>query len=390
MHACQPVQFENQALESEEGEAASENQETNAPHQSNLIKYLKIIGWLVGNIRNAIIVAITSAIAYLAGLNTIALPGELHFRNLTLTGQVPEGLPPIAAPQFSETYYNTAGQLETIGFNQIINSIAAGILICSILGYLECYAIGKSFASLGKYPLDGEQEMYAIGTANFFTSFTFGFPVTGSFSRSSINNQCGVATPVSGFVTAGMIILSLLFLTDLFYWIPTAALGAVIILAAFGMFKLDEVKHSLFEGTYTDRFLFVVTFCICLYETSWGIVIGAVLQALIIVGSSAFPKIETAEIDMLDRDDKILEITFFESNLRYAITTQLTKIQNANPFRIIHINLKHVLEIDNTAALAIVELVGNQAESGVIFCRSNVKKMLFSYGLTDDKLIHSQ
>lgn len=89
-------------------------------------------------------------------------------------------------------------------------------------------------------------------------------PVTGSFSRSAVNHASGVRTPMGGmytgeifkvlfyciiyslyhiFLNVGLlIILSLSLLTPYFYFIPKAALAAVIISAVIFMIEYEIVK----------------------------------------------------------------------------------------------------------------------------------------------------
>lgn len=56
-------------------------------------------------------------------------------------------------------------------------------------------------------------------------------PVTGSFTRTAVNNASGVRTPFGGIVTGILVLLSIGFLTDTFQYIPKATLAAVIITA---------------------------------------------------------------------------------------------------------------------------------------------------------------
>lgn len=362
-------------------------------HPNSSKKWLKCIGWFIGNLRNILVVVFASAIGYGQHLNTISPPGTKNWRNLTITGEVPEGLPPFTAPEFTETYVTVDDTMQTDGFGTVFSAIIVGIIICSILGYLEDYAIAKSFASKEKYVVDSEQEMYAMGVGNLLTGLTQGFPVTPSFSRCSINHQCGVMTPLAGVLSSVVVILCLLFLTQLIYWIPTACLGAIIVLATINLIKIDVIKHGLMDGTLLDRFTFLVTFCVCLYDTAWGIVIGTAVQLVFLVASIAFPNIQTTETEIPDSDsgETAIEILIYESKLAYPMTTKLVEIQNKNSKRVIYVNMATVVSIDNSAALAVVELVNMcQPGSGILFAKSRVKRMLMKYGLKEDKLIHAQ
>lgn len=90
--------------------------------------------------------------------------------------------------------------------------------------------------------MDATQELIAIGASNVLNSFVSGFPGTGSLSRGAVNNASGVRTPLGNLYTGGLVILSLLFLTPLFYYIPKAALAAIIISAVVFMVEVKVIK----------------------------------------------------------------------------------------------------------------------------------------------------
>jgi len=50
-------------------------------------------------------------------------------------------------------------------------------------------------------PLEATQEMLTLGLCNVVGSFFQSMPVTGSFSRSAVNNASGVRTPLGGIYT---------------------------------------------------------------------------------------------------------------------------------------------------------------------------------------------
>lgn len=345
-----------------------------------LVKHLKFLGWLTGNLRNAIVTAIAGGVAYAYRLDEFAPTENTNVRNITLTGHIPAGLPDFQAPKFTETYLNADGVEETESLGSILGTITPGIVICSIVGFLESYAISKSFASKEGYTVKGEQEMYAIGACSFFNSFVQGFPVTGSFGRSSINHACGVATPLSGLILTIMVILSLLFLTPLFYWIPTASLGAVIILAALGMFRWADIKHGVMHGIVADRIIFVITFVVCLYETMYGIIAGVALQILLIIGQSAFPKLSVNE------NSGVVKIKVLESKLQYPSLVKLDRIKDEHEKDILLLDLSDVRYVDNSAADGLIKFCNNLPESALLNAQSQVAKILLDLGISEEKL----
>lgn len=98
------------------------------------------------------------------------------------------------------------------------------------------------FLAKGK-TVDATQEMLALGLCNIFGSFFQSMPVTGSFTRTAVNNASGVQTTLGGIVTGILVLLSLGFLTESFRFIPKTTLAAVIICAMIGMVDLEEIRE---------------------------------------------------------------------------------------------------------------------------------------------------
>lgn len=83
--------------------------------------------------------------------------------------------------------------------------------------------------------------MIALGLSNLLGGFVSSMPVTGSFTRSAINNASGVRTPMGGTLTGSLVLLALLFLTQTFYYLPKTTLAAIIISAMCNM--LNDYQH---------------------------------------------------------------------------------------------------------------------------------------------------
>lgn len=96
------------------------------------------------------------------------------------------------------------------------------------------------FAAKGK-TLDATQEMLALGACNILGSCFKSMPVTGSFTRTAVNNASGVRTTLGGTVTGVMVLLALAFLTGTFYYIPKASLAAIIICAMMYLFDYEAI-----------------------------------------------------------------------------------------------------------------------------------------------------
>ncbi|KAG5023571.1 hypothetical protein JHK85_019913 [Glycine max] len=127
-------------------------------------------------------------------------------------------------------------------------------LITGILSLTEGIAVGRTFAALKNYKVDGNKEMMAIGFMNVVGSFTSCYVTTGAFSRSAVNNNAGAKTAVSNVVMSVTVMVTLLFLMPLFQYTPNVVLGAIIVTAVIGLIDLPAACNIW----KIDKFDFVV------------------------------------------------------------------------------------------------------------------------------------
>ncbi|KAL2463778.1 Sulfate transporter 3.1 [Forsythia ovata] len=154
----------------------------------------------------------------------------------------------------------------------IMTAIKTGI-ITSVIALAEGIAVGRSFAILKNYQIDGNKEMIAFGMMNIAGSCTSCYLTTGPFSRTAVNFNAGCKTAVSNIVMATAVMITLLFLTPLFHYTPLLVLSAIIMAAMISLIDYEAAIH-LWK---VDKFDFVV--CIAAYI---GVVFGSVESGLVI------------------------------------------------------------------------------------------------------------
>ncbi|CAG5136681.1 unnamed protein product, partial [Candidula unifasciata] len=190
---------------------------------SRTVKICRKIIWLVGTGGNAIVVIAASGVA-------AALESQGITDAIGLTGDIKPGLPSFQPPKFEIQDGNN-----TISSSEIFSKIGPGLAIVPLISLVETMAIGKAFARVNNYKIDPTQEMVASGVTNMLASFVSSYPITGSFTRTALNSQTGVRTPLGGIFTGALVLLSLGVLTPWFSYIPKSALAAVIIAAVLQM-----------------------------------------------------------------------------------------------------------------------------------------------------------
>ncbi|KAG8632990.1 low affinity sulfate transporter 3 isoform X1 [Manihot esculenta] len=116
-------------------------------------------------------------------------------------------------------------------------------LISAIVALTEAIAVGRSFASIKGYHLDGNKEMLAMGFMNIAGSLTSCYVATGSFSRTAVNFSAGCESVVSNIVMAITVFLSLELFTRFLYYTPIAILASIILSALPGLINIHEAYY---------------------------------------------------------------------------------------------------------------------------------------------------
>ncbi|XP_075493119.1 high affinity sulfate transporter 2-like [Primulina tabacum] len=114
-------------------------------------------------------------------------------------------------------------------------------VVAGMVALTEAVAIGRTFASMKDYHLDGNKEMVALGSMNIVGSMTSCYLAAGAISRSAVNYMAGCKTPVSNIVMSCIVLLTLFVITPLFKYTPNTILAAIIISAVAGMFDLQAM-----------------------------------------------------------------------------------------------------------------------------------------------------
>lgn len=254
--------------------------------------------WFISLARNAIVVFAGMIIAYILKVVTNTEP-------LRLIGDIGSGLPSFSAPPFSTSVGN-----ETYTFFDMLNVYGPQSIVLPLVSILESVAVAKAFA--GGAQLDATQEMIALGFCNIIGSFVRSLPVTGSFTRTALNNASGVQTPAGGIFTSCIIILALSLLTSTFYFIPKSSLAGLIITAMYSMVHFD-IFVNLWRNSKRELLILLLTMAVSLTAgLEFGIMAGTLAEAVILLYRSARPtvqvktvKTESMELIVIPLNDRI-------------------------------------------------------------------------------------
>ena len=318
---------------------------------------------------------------------------RLETVGVEIVGQIPEGIPVFAIPEFS---WQRIGDLWPIA------------LTVALVGYLEAISIGKAIEEKNdENTINSNQELIALGSSNLIGSFFQAYPVTASFSRSAINNETGAKTNLAAVVSAIMVVLTLLFLTSWFYYLPNAILASIIMVSVYGLIDITY-PIDLWKHRKDEFFVLFLTFLATLFiGIKDGIVIGVLFSLLLMVyrtskphfavlgnikNSEYYKNIDRFGDEVLVRED--LLIVRFDSQLYFGnavyFRKQLLKHidSKGEALRGVILNAEAINYIDSTAARMLTgvirEIHNRDIEFYIAGAIGPTRDIIFSSGIIDE------
>ena len=120
--------------------------------------------------------------------------------------------------------------------------VVGGIAV-SLVSFTDTSVLSQTYPARTGSRVDPNQEMVGLGAANFAAGLFHGFPISSSSSRTPVAEAAGSRSQLTGVVGAFAVTLPLLSAPDLLSHVPTAALAAVVIASAIGLFEVADFKR---------------------------------------------------------------------------------------------------------------------------------------------------
>jgi high affinity sulfate transporter 1 len=188
---------------------------------------------------------------------------DLAAKGVSTVGPLPQGFP---FPSFP------AVELSAL---PVLIGTAFGI---ALLAIGDTISTSTGFAARRGYEVDGDQEMFGIGSANLIAGFFQGFPVSTSGSRTAVAEQSGAKTQLTGVVAALLVLAMLLFVPGLVQNMPNSALAAIIIAASLSLFDVAELRHLWAVQRSEFAIALIALLGVALVGVLQGIVIAVVIS----------------------------------------------------------------------------------------------------------------
>jgi SulP family sulfate permease len=303
---------------------------------------------------------------------------KLDQQGVIILGSVPEGLPAFLIPK--------------VAWQQEFRQLWPFTVTIALVGFMESIALAKSVrAHHLEYKVEANQELIALGLANIGAGLFQGFPVNGGISRTAINDQAGAQTGMASIISAATVVLTLLFLTPLFHYLPNAILAAIILFSAINMVKIQEPRE-LWKSNKTDFWMLMATFVVTLtLGIQDGIATGVMVSLAMMIFKSTRPhyallgQIPDTHIfrnvlrfkDLVQRPEVLIfryDADLYFANISHFMEILEAQVQAKSPsIRFVIVDAESINNLDSTAIEGLLELVESFKQLGIKLVFSSLK-----------------
>ncbi|HEX5108550.1 MAG TPA: SulP family inorganic anion transporter [Vicinamibacterales bacterium] len=184
---------------------------------------------------------------------------------VAVLGPLPPGLPAFKVP--------------IIGLNDL-QPVVLGGLAAALVAFADTSVLSRTYAARLRMPVDPNQEMKALGIANLSAGLFQGFPISSSSSRTPVAEAAGAKTQVTGVVGALAVAALLLLAPALLKNLPQAALAAVVISSAIGLFEIADLRR-IYRIQRWEFWLSIVCFAgVATFGAIQGITLAIVIAVI--------------------------------------------------------------------------------------------------------------
>ncbi|MBT6177578.1 MAG: SulP family inorganic anion transporter [Deltaproteobacteria bacterium] len=277
---------------------------------------------------------------------------------------------PSGFPQFTQPDLSLVPSLLPIAF------------ALTMLSLVESSSVARTLAFESKQPIDNNVEFSGQGLANITAAFCGGYPISGSPSRSKLNQVAGAQTRMAGVLSGTMMLAVLAGFGELINQTPLAALAGLLMIVAWDLIDLPRIRATL-RSALADKVSFLITLvATCTLTLDLAIYTGIALSILMnIMGYRKLRAFQysirgtelqaTPLSDSPGLTDMVFRVVGLDGKLFFGAETKLRKIlkQVLTPevTRCVVIHIEDKSQIDFSIATCILEFSNQlQAQDGTL------------------------
>lgn len=214
------------------------------------------------------LVVLALAIAFSAAL-------DLGGRGVEVVGDLPDALPDPSVPD--------------LGWSDVADLLPAafGLLVVSA----EAVGVARAIASAHGEAVDTNRDLVALGGSNLLAGLSGGFVQSGGASQTMAAERAGGKTQLASLVAAGLILLTGAFLAFLFEDLPQATLGAIVIVAVAGFFRVRELERFARIRRSAAALALLALVGVLVFGILPGLIVAAGLALVVVIRKLSRPAV---------------------------------------------------------------------------------------------------
>lgn len=315
------------------------------------------------------------------------LTGVLFFKDASVIGEIPQGLPNIQLPVFSIDEFAT---------------IIKSSLILAFLGSIDSLLTSLIADSVTRTHHKSDRELVGQGIGNIVAGLFGAIPGAGATMRTVVNVRAGGRTPISGALHAIVLLLMVLGLGGLAEHIPHAVLAGILLKVGYDIVDwryVRRIHHVPRSGVLIMLTTFTLT---VLVDLVTAVAVGTIMASMLFVkrmantqaasmklvgGAGDWHELTEEEAGIFERANGHIVLFHIEGPMSFGSTKDIVQLLTADREQdVLIIDFSDVSFIDSSASLSIEEAI-LQTQDGnddVILCGMNesVEKILSQIGVT--------
>ncbi|OCG79765.1 sulfate permease [Gilliamella sp. Occ4-3] len=159
----------------------------------------------------------------------------------------------------------------------LMRDLVVPSLNIAIICFVSMMITVRSFASKNNYETNADVEFKALGIANIVAGLSQGFVVSGTSSRTAVNDANGGKTQLVSIIAAILIGIVVLFFLSPLQYIPTCVLGVILIYSSISLINFQTIVRFF----KFDRDAFYLSLITLISVLVIGIIPGMALAVLL-------------------------------------------------------------------------------------------------------------
>ena len=288
---------------------------------------------------------------------------DLEARGLRVVSDlapIPAGLPPLTTPALA-----TMGELVPLA------------VAVAVLSLVESSSVARSLSSRRGEPLEASTEFFGQGMANLSAAFFGGYPVSGSLSRSALNERVGARTRMAGVFGGLMMLVALLTLGQVLNHTPVASLAGLMFVVAYDLVDVQQIR-AIGRSSTEDLVAFSATMLgTWAFSLDVAIYVGVAISLVLFLRRARLVRVT----ELVPRGDTLREATatdlespgpirllHVEGSLFFGAAGELrdalSRVLGAPATEVLVVRLKRAAGLDATTAAMLGELAALTREQG--------------------------